>query len=114
MSHIEQAIRDAIKGDWRESMEIDKVEIQMLPEKGNPDMRVAPVVVLHHADQRWMLSLAEVFIDPAFWQALGKARGWELEDRAWRCGEDRYRHYWHRFIDHLAEGKDAESFFRDL
>lgn len=21
---------------------------------------------------------------------------------------------WHRFIDHLAEGKDAESFFKDL
>ena len=35
------------------------------------------------------------FLDPLFWQALATAR-------------------WHRFIDHLAEGKDAESFFENL
>lgn len=25
-----------------------------------------------------------------------------------------WKNYWHRFIDHLAEGKDAESFFNEL
>ena len=58
---------------------------------------------------------------PSFWQALGKARGWppysprgyvdnyedDLEDFSWKV-------YWHHFIDHLANGKDAESFFKEL
>lgn len=70
---------------------------------------------------------SDIFIDPAFWQALGKARGWftkkdqcggydasttyqtvrEAQKRCSFCN-------WHRFIDHLAEGKDAESFFKNL
>lgn len=28
--------------------------------------------------------------------------------------EDDWKKMWHRFIDHLAEGKDAESFFESL
>jgi hypothetical protein len=34
------------------------------------------------------------------------ARKWE-DANAWRF-------HWHRFIDHLADGKDCESFFADL
>lgn len=44
--------------------------------------------------------------DPDFWKALGAARKWE-DVNAWRF-------HWHRFIDHLAEGKDVESFFASL
>jgi hypothetical protein len=44
--------------------------------------------------------------DPDFWKALAKARKWE-DANAWRF-------HWHRFIDHLADGKDAESFFAAL
>jgi hypothetical protein len=61
------------------------------------------------------------FLDPSFWQALGKARGWptfsptgyfdnyedDLEDFSWKV-------HWHHFIDHLANGKDAERFFEKL
>jgi hypothetical protein len=89
------------------------------------------------------------FIDPEFWRALGKARGWKegeikvctgcgksLEDgeiSSWGkhtgkydgrkkngCDSDVWHHHhgqwgieWHKFIDHLAEGKTAESFFID-
>jgi hypothetical protein len=51
-------------------------------------------------------ALSEHLQDPDFWKALATARKWE-DVNAWRfC--------WHRFIDHLADGKDAESFFADL
>jgi len=92
-----------------------------------------------------------IFLDPLFWQSLGKAMGWGCyHDKGytgmmsdinstreetyywWVCsfGEcpfstKRLKEYgekpktnwkkeWHRFIDHLAEGKDAESFFETL
>lgn len=96
------------------------------------------------------------FIDPLFWQALGKALGWGIKkiDNKKKCpecgglgmtatpdgeqhdcfncgnrgkitiqvdqkvGRDGYinawQSYWHDFIDHLAEGKDADSFFNEL
>ena len=57
----------------------------------------------------------EALLDPLFWRALGVALGWQVE-----C-HPRYIPYnqwwqrpWHRFIDHLAEGKSPESFFKDL
>ncbi len=75
-------------------------------------------------------------LDPAFWQALGKARGWErrtpvcifdgdmsqftgFDEKCPSCGRElthplTWKYQWHCFIDHLAEGKDAESFFAEL
>jgi hypothetical protein len=41
-----------------------------------------------------------------FWKALAGGRKWE-DVNAWRF-------QWHRFIDHLADGKDADSFFAAL
>jgi hypothetical protein len=58
-----------------------------------------------------------LFLDPAFWQALGKARGWT---RGWSDKKYLGTHmvvwleHWHRFIDHTADGKDVESFFASL
>lgn len=49
-------------------------------------------------------------MNPLFWQSLGKAMGWYKGD----LGRDEWEKQWHYFIDHLAEGKDAESFFKDL
>jgi len=57
------------------------------------------------------------FMDPAFWQCLGKARGWlpnsdeEITAATHKYG---YKHYWHSLIDHLASGGTAESFFASL
>jgi hypothetical protein len=61
---------------------------------------------------------AVIFLDPSFWQALGKARGWDehLTSKllpTW-YGRPEWQYHWRRFIDHLAEGKDAESFFATL
>ncbi len=65
---------------------------------------------------------SDIFLDPSFWQALGKARGWGKKTLSngmvADVGRDGYinvwQSYWHDFIDHLAEGKDAESFFAEL
>lgn len=53
---------------------------------------------------------ADILLDPLFWQALGKAMGWEFRSDH----KEPWKKEWHRFIDHLAEGKDVESFFKDL
>ncbi len=77
----------------------------------------------------------EYCLDSLFWQALGKGLGWkETMHRLeyFMDGEEKYL-YWkgdnghqytphivgwkyqmHRFIDHLAEGKDIDSFFNQL
>ena len=52
-----------------------------------------------------MRALTEHLQDPTFWKALGKARSWQAG--AWLF-------HWHRFIDHIAFGKDVESFFYNL
>jgi hypothetical protein len=51
-----------------------------------------------------MRALTEHLQDPTFWKALGKARSWQ-DIGAWLF-------HWHRFIDHIAFGKDVESFFK--
>lgn len=53
----------------------------------------------------------EILLDPLAWQAVGKTRGWkcpEGEHKAELCGF-RWRYEWHRFIDHLADGKSIEE-----
>ena len=56
-----------------------------------------------------------VALDPLFWQALGKALGWNKIDAAdWQDGVPTWKNQWHRFIDHLAEGKDTTQFWDDL
>jgi hypothetical protein len=78
----------------------------------------------------WIYS--DALLDPSFWQAFAKARkeidaNWpngemRCENKLGRC-DSRYCEYagyrnpyerWHLFIDHLAEGKDAENFFAEL
>lgn len=63
-----------------------------------------------------------VLMQPSLWQSLGIALGWKYAD-----GTDVTKYFnndpkrtayplnlwqWHRFIDHLAKGKPADSFFR--
>lgn len=77
----------------------------------------------------------EVLCDPSFWSSLGKAmdakKGWRngmaaryYADRAggidWELDLEHevdmsaWQYQWHLFIEHLAEGKDADSFFKEL
>jgi hypothetical protein len=67
----------------------------------------------------------KTFLDPQFWQALGRALGWnEACDLALICvhGEEecqRYRGYywmfqWHRFIQAIADGNTLAASFAHL
>lgn len=63
----------------------------------------------------------EVTSSPLFWQALVPNNQWsklsQLDIDKWQTyntGNQAWLYYWHRFIDHLAEGKDIDSFFNEL
>lgn len=64
--------------------------------------------------------------DPQFWKCLGQAMGW-AEFTYGRCPHEglcglrcdgarlpSWKEYWHKFIDYIAEGKEAEKFFEEL
>lgn len=108
---IEQAIEKAIEGGF------------------NDDAIFTEPLVLHRrfgVETAAKMTRAYIFSLPLFWQSLGKAMGWSESPQAHRglYHKDAYGyHQWtepqyiaemHRFIDHLAEGKDAESFFETL
>jgi hypothetical protein len=84
--------------------------------KGMPQVQTA--WLLENSEVLW----PKIVLDPLFWQALGKAEGWGTTTRQGVTSvgtktfhEDQlYLDKWHRLIDHLAEGKDADSFFKEL
>lgn len=76
---------------------------------------------------RWTIDVTaeKMFLDPLFWQALGKDL-WDKEGFCDYIDEQGFgmirgvydisvwTSQWHRFIDHLAEGKPANDFFKHL
>lgn len=61
--------------------------------------------------------ISKALLDPLFWQALGKARGWSIREndrRGQEKGINEWLYHWHRFIDSLAAGEDVDLFFNDL
>jgi len=65
------------------------------------------------------IRLEEIWLNPQFWQCLGKAMGWGGLNRNndWATAMtliDEWEWQWHKFINHLASGKDIASFFKDL
>lgn len=60
-----------------------------------------------------------IWCDPAFWQALGKAEGWNGANfgngrETLRSWVPHWKDMWHRFIDKIASGGTAEEFFTEL
>lgn len=70
-------------------------------------------------------------VDPSFWESLGKGLGWQgfrksAGDSTWALYDSKsdgvfdtswmpeYKYKWHKFIDHLAENKDPQLFFKEL
>jgi len=126
LTAIETAIQKAISNGWRKDLVQQYEDLACSHTK--PLERIIDV------------PKEKIFIDPAFWQALGKAMGWgilycercnqkaipvrekESDPEYWKdcCPKKKLSYgqsslyHQHRFIDHLAEGKDAESFFEKL
>ncbi len=94
---IEQAIKKAIEGGYKR-----------IPSDFSLGFENGYLINYGDCGQVW---LEAILLDPQFWQCLGKAMGWQMV-REW---EGRYwKKYWHRFIDHLAENKSIDSFFKEL
>lgn len=91
---------------------------------------------LKFAEQRYQIDVADrshpgsialtsMFLDPAFWRALGKALGWSMEFQDINTmtnasGEFKsaifpeWLYQWHRFIDHIADEGEPDDFFKEL
>lgn len=80
---IEQAIENAVEGGWGAS------ECMVVGKFG--------------------FNYDRAFLDPSFWQSLGKALGWDDES-----GLRRWKYEWHDFISHLADGGTPETYFKEL
>lgn len=99
---MEKAIRTAIEGGY-------------IYKRWNENI---PMYDLHPTEY------SDIFLDPLFWQALGKALGWDEKDKELKTSYHdgvgfvspwpHWKYFWHLFIDHCAEGKDIDSFFEEL
>lgn len=95
MKATEQFIEDASKAGY---------QFGGLPQF-QEDMSVAELVrVVKHKPHRTLL-------DPLAWQAVGKTRGWNIHDNSRNLYEAKvhWQYQWHRFIDHLADGKTIDQ-----
>ena len=86
---IEQVLQKAIEGGWNPPYRKEEYEGDSIP--------------------------INTFLDPQFWQSLGKALGWTARGQQLAMdSKPTWLLEWHRFIDHLAEGKTAEEYFKTL
>jgi hypothetical protein len=76
-------------------------------------------------ESSFIVPMEETFLDPQFWQALGRALGWSEgcdlviiyvhgEEECSRCRGYYWMYQWHRFIQALAHGNTPEAFFAHL
>lgn len=54
-----------------------------------------------------------IALDPTFWQALGKALGWNSTDFGNYEAPD-WLLYAHRFYDLILQGKDTTNFWKEI
>jgi hypothetical protein len=100
---MKEAIQKAIEGGWKP--------------KGQKSMAKYDLGLQKQAAVNRSKFWERYCLDPLFWQALGKAMG----DGNMDCnpyGQDfpmkLWQYNWHSFIDHLAKGKSADEFFKEL
>ena len=76
-------------------------------------------------ESSFLVPIEETFLDPQFWQALGRTLGWSAGcDLAITCvhGEEEWQscrgyywmYQWHCFIQAIANGNTPEAFFASL
>jgi hypothetical protein len=76
-------------------------------------------------DSSFMVPVEETFLDPRFWQALGRTLGWSAvcdlvifcvhgEEECQSCRGYYWMYQWHCFIQALAHDNPPEAFFERL
>jgi len=96
MTATQEFIKDAIEGGWNNDA------VAYGTDKPTDDAKVGA----------WYYG-NEMFLDPLAWQAVGKTRGWSRDIDLGKHGTKPsligYTMYWHKFIDHLTDGKTIEE-----
>lgn len=54
-------------------------------------------------------TLEQKLLEPTFWQAVGKTRGWFIAENWPNAGAPTYLRHWKSFIDFLNDGKTIEE-----
>lgn len=103
MTYLEQAIKDAGTVGYKDISSIGA----FVP-------GAKPAIYIHELAT---LYKERTLLDPAFWQALGKARGWGSYGVGTHSGfypNEGWLVNWHALIDHLAADGTIEEFFKSL
>ena len=119
--NLDEEFKIAIENGWA-TFKGHKIDSVRLLNSG--DKRLAEVIEEHEgrSSSSTTFSYDEFFLDPLFWQSLGKGLAWEetvevkvpdfpltpaLKATQWKV-------HWHYFIDAVADGRTPEEFFREL
>lgn len=108
---MKEVINKAIEGGWKPFKSFD-----LLPTDKLEQIDFETMICWRDGKGHGSIHFNRVLLDPLFWQSLGKALGWQ--DEPYEYTNEHNIPAWHAkwlmFIDHLAEGKDAESYFNEL
>jgi hypothetical protein len=112
----QDAIEQAIEGGWKPSMCRKSFN---LAKDGVWEFEGGRFSFGHKEDiYRWSVSYEEIFTDPLFWQALGKARGWNDGTHRAGNGELTSIAYWRRasigWFENRMAGGDETKFWESL
>lgn len=145
---IEEAIKKAIEGGWNPGdievwKEYHKAFNELLPEVVEREVDDFKFWQKHDGLRNVFLNHI-AFLDPTFWQCLGKIMEWDKgkvytftaparEQTTVRRGKlltfqvpehiitrrakprtDQWKREWHKFIDYLVRGFDLVDYFKDL
>jgi hypothetical protein len=109
---IEDAIEKAIEGGYNKTQLVGKAVIEK--NVWGIEEKFGRTWEEEKTDAIFLLA-------PSFWQSFGEAMGWRENEMLlqWAndnvpIGDTHWLYQWHRFIDHLAEGNTAKSFFETL
>lgn len=104
---MEKAIQKAIKGGWKKDWYFNHFN--------NDEVAFGDTKQDSENNPCHYLNRGQILLDPLFWSCLGKSLGWCQEQAHFDSSVCKpWKHYWHSFIDHLAENKDPEEFFNNL
>lgn len=100
---MEQAIKKAIEGGYKPE-----------PFRTRQFIRTSRSTYQHMQFSSASMAYSEILLDALFWQALFKeyisGLPFKIQDRTL----PQWRQQWHRFIDCLADGGNADDFFKKL
>lgn len=113
MTYTEQAIKIAIENGWRLRNGWEGIRIEELP-TAHPNIGYWYRDTPTGREYQERVEIAEICLDPLFWQALGSWLGWNSNK-----GHDldivlSWKYYQQKMVHQIQEGKTIEDYFKEL